>query len=143
MKKLEDIPKNDLFKVPDGYFDKLPGIIQARMALGKPQRESRPFFVLALRYAVPVIVLAVAGIFIVRNYQNESKDSESLLAMVSSEELILYLTEGDEASTEELLDGIDINNINADDLQEEPLMDLNLNEQELNNLSNELENEYF
>ena len=143
MKKLEDIPKSNLFKVPDGYFDKLPGIIQTRMALDKPQRESRPFFVLALRYAVPVIVLAVAGIFIVRNYQNESKDSESLLAMVSSEELILYLTEGDEASTEELLDGIDINNINADDLQEEPLMDLNLNEQELNNLSNELENEYF
>jgi len=143
MKKLEDIPKNNIFEVPEGYFDRLPGVIQSRIALNKPADESRPFFVMALRYAIPVVVLAVAGIFIFQNYQKGPSDSESLLASVSNEELVSYLMDGDDASTDELLEGIDVNNIDINSLQEEPLMDFNLNEQELNNLSNELENEYF
>jgi hypothetical protein len=142
MKKLEDIPKNNIFEVPEGYFDKLPGVIQSRIALDKPTEE-RPFFALALRYAIPVVVLAVVGIFIFQNYQSGPSDSESLLATVSNEELVSYLMDGDDASTEELLEGIDINDIDINSLQEEPLMDFDLNEQELNNLSNELENEYF
>ena len=32
MKKLEEIPKKEVFKVPEGYFENLPGIIQARVA---------------------------------------------------------------------------------------------------------------
>ena len=31
MKKLEDIPKKQNFEVPEGYFEKLPGIIQSRV----------------------------------------------------------------------------------------------------------------
>jgi hypothetical protein len=143
MKKLEDIPKNNIFEVPEGYFEKLPGIIQSRIALDKPVEESRPFFVLALRYAIPVVVLAVAGIFIFQNYQSRQDDSASLLASVSNEELVSYLIEGDDVSTEELLEDININDIDINNLREEPLMNFDLNEQELNNLSNELENEYY
>lgn len=142
MKKLEDIPKSNIFKVPDGYFDKLPGVIQARIEQAKPQ-ESRLSFGLVLRYAIPVVVLAVAGIFVVMNYQSGGNDTESLLASVSNEELVSYLIESDDVTTDELLEGIDINEINTNELQEEPLMEFNLNDQELNNLSNELENEYF
>jgi hypothetical protein len=143
MKKLEDIPKNNIFEVPDGYFDKLPGIIQSRIAAEKSIVESRPFFVVALQYAIPIVVLAVAGIFILQNYESEPRDTESLLASVSNEELVSYLMYGDDASTEELLEGIDLNDIDINSLQEEPLMDIDLNEQELNNLTTELENEYF
>ncbi len=143
MKKLEDLPKNNIFKVPEGYFDKLPGIIQSRIALDKPVEESRPFFVLALRYAIPIVVLVAVGIFIFQNYESAPRDTESLLASISNEELVSYLMEGDDVSTDELLEDININDIDIDNLQEEPLMDFDLNEQELNNLSNELENEYF
>ncbi len=143
MKKLEDIPKNNIFEVPEGYFDKLSGIIQSRIAPAKPVEESHSFFVLALRYAIPIVVIAMAGIFIFQNYQSGPSDSESLLASVSNEELISYLMDGDDVSTEELLEGIDVNDIDIDNLLEEPLMDFDLTEQELNNLSNELENEYF
>ena len=142
MKKLEDIPKNNVFKVPEGYFDKLPGIIQSRIALDKPAEE-RPFFVLALRYAIPIVVLVVAGIFIFQNYESAPRDTASLLASVSNEELVSYLMEGDDVSTDELLEDININDIDINSLQEEPLMDFNLNDQELNDLSNEFENEYF
>jgi hypothetical protein len=53
MKKLEDISKKNIFEVPDGYFEKLPGIIQARVA--KP--ESTPWFVPTLKFALPIVAV--------------------------------------------------------------------------------------
>jgi hypothetical protein len=85
MKKLEDIPKKDLFKAPDGYFDKLPGIIQARVA--KP--ESKPMWVPVLKFALPVVALVTVGIFWFTN--NNPQTLESELAAIETEQLIAYL----------------------------------------------------
>ena len=41
MKKLEDIPKKEIFDVPDGYFEKLPGKIQARISGSVPFTEPK------------------------------------------------------------------------------------------------------
>jgi hypothetical protein len=43
MKKLEDIPKKTIFEVPEGYFDKLPGVIQSRIAEQNPVKERIPY----------------------------------------------------------------------------------------------------
>ena len=62
MKKLEDIPKKNVFEVPDGYFDRLPGIIQARVSQEKPSFVWYSWPV-ALRYALPVLLMMAVGIF--------------------------------------------------------------------------------
>ncbi len=85
MRKLEDIPKKDLFKAPEGYFDKLPGIIQARVA--KPEPKS--VWVPVLKFALPVVALVAAGIFWLSKPTLQSVENE--LAAINTEQLIAYL----------------------------------------------------
>ena len=100
MKKLDEIPKKHPFEVPEGYFDRLPGIIQARVAEKSEVKEAKPYFRYALQYALPVIVLAIVALiyFIPKN-----EDADTILASVSTEELVAYL-ENSEITTEELLE---------------------------------------
>jgi hypothetical protein len=86
MKKLEDIPKKSVFKVPDGYFDQLPTVIQARMAEGKRSPLSGVFG-FSLKYALPVIVLVVAGVFWFR----PDPSIERQLNDIDAEQIALYL----------------------------------------------------
>ncbi|MBX2894037.1 MAG: hypothetical protein KF763_01250 [Cyclobacteriaceae bacterium] len=85
MKKLEDIPKKDLFKAPDGYFDKLPGIIQARVAKPEPKSVWMP----VIKFALPVVAVVTAGIFWFSNPTVQSVEAE--LASINTEHLIAYL----------------------------------------------------
>ncbi len=137
MKKLEDIPKNNPFKVPDGYFDRLPGIIQARVAEKSNVKETKPYFRYALQYALPVIVLAImVSIYLV---PNTSQSVDTMLASVSTEEIVAYL-EQSEITTEELLERMDLNIENVEAIESETYLNFealdNLNELELelNNL---------
>ena len=105
MKKLEDIPKKHPFEAPEGYFDKLPGMIQARIEKESGVKESIPYFRYALQYALPVVVLAiVAVIYLV---PQKAQDVDSLLASVSTEELVAYLEES-ELTTDELLESVEL-----------------------------------
>lgn len=103
MKNLENIQKKNIFEVPDGYFDKLPSSIQARLESDSPKREPKPYFRYALQYALPVVLVAVAAIFI---FKPKSASVEDLLATVSTEQLIAYLDE------------IDVNTLTTDELIE-------------------------
>lgn len=85
MKKLEDIPKKDLFKAPDGYFDKLPGIVQAGVA--KP--EAKPIWMPVLKFALPVLALVTIGIFWFSNPTVQNVETE--LAGINTEQLMAYL----------------------------------------------------
>ena len=138
MKKLEDIPKKNIFEVPEGYFDRLPSVIQSRIAEKNPIRERVSWFVLSLRYAVPGIVLIAASIFMYQNYYNNNPaDAESMLASVNSQDLIDYLDD-DDVSLEEILDDVNTNEINPDELN---TMELNFSETDLLDLSDEFEND--
>lgn len=134
MKKLEDIPKKHPFNAPEDYFDRLPGMIQARIEKESGVKEARPYFRYALQYALPVIVLAiVAVIYLV---PQKSQDVDTMLASVSTEELVAYL-EQSELTTDELLDSWELDAIsieaiesevyfNLDELQNIDEMDLDL-----------------
>ena len=115
MKKLEDIPKKHPFEVPDGYFDRLPEIIQARVAEKTETRESKPYFRYALQYALPVFILAVAAIYFI---PAKPQDVDSLLASVSTEELVSYLEQTD-ISTEELLNNMELDNESVEAIESE------------------------
>jgi hypothetical protein len=109
MKKLEDIPKKQVFTVPEGYFERLPNKIQARIS--QPE-EKQPFFIFSLKYAFPVVVLMAAGIFWY-SQRTAPQDAESMLASVQTEALIAYLDES-ELSTEDILEDVEFN---ADDVE--------------------------
>ena len=110
--KLDEIPKKNLFEVPDGYFDGLPMQIKARVAENLPAR-GLPYWNLALRYAVPVVIAGFALAYFL--IPKSLKQTEELLATVSSEHLIAYLHETD-ISENELLEVADFDNADADSL---------------------------
>lgn len=108
MKKLEDIPKKDLFKAPDGYFDKLPGIIQARVAKPEPKSVWLP----VLKFALPAVALVTVGIFWFSNPTVKSVEAE--LASINTEQLIAYLD-----NNEVVWEDVDVDrNWSEDDLLE-------------------------
>jgi len=104
MKKLEEIPKKEVFKVPEGYFENLPGIIQARVAKQNTAKEFRPVFTYALRFALPAIFLFAVGLFWLTR-PDQTPTAESILASIQTEDLVAYLEDGD-LNTEELLEDV-------------------------------------
>lgn len=89
MKKLEDLSKENIFKVPDGYFEKLPGVIQARVA--KP--EPRIWFVPAFKFALPVVALVIAVSLWFTLHEGASLEDQ--LSEIKTEQLLAYLEEGE------------------------------------------------
>jgi hypothetical protein len=124
MKKLEDIPKKQIFDVPDGYFENLPGKIQARISGSVPSTERNFVFRYKLQYALPVILFMAIGIYWFA-MPAEPKDVESLLASVQTEELVAYLGESD-ITTEDLLEHVEFNVNDLEEIESEayaPTMD--------------------
>ena len=95
--KLHDIPKRNIFTTPEGYFDKLPSIIQARTK-EKESIFSLPVFVGSLKYAIPamLIIIAVA----IWNQPDTQSATEQLLAEISTEEIIDYMQNSEMTSYE-------------------------------------------
>jgi hypothetical protein len=136
MKKLENIPKKQNFEVPDRYFEKLPGIIQSRVAQQHKETSwglDRRF---ALRFAVPFVIFLTAGLFWY-NHSQMDKSAENILASVQTEDLITYLSESD-FTTDELLEDVQFNNQDAMDI-EESVYELQFTDAEFEKIFNEIE----
>lgn len=133
MKKLEDIPKNNPFSVPDGYFEKLPGVIQARIEAGKV-RKPVPYVRYAFQYAMPVVALIiVAVIYLVPKSGGDSYDD--ILASVSTEQLAVYLADSD-ITTDEIVDAGALDEESAEAIEAEVFTNIDLND--INELDLEL-----
>ena len=103
MKRLDEIPKKESFKVPDGYFDDLPMRIQAKIQ----QPESKLQWLLsnrfALRVALPIVVVVAVVSISIWNALPERGDVFTKLDTVPSEQLLVYL-ESEEITTEEIIE---------------------------------------
>lgn len=117
MKKLEDIPKKEVFDVPEGYFENLPTVIQSRIAGQKKEKAFRPVFSYALRYALPVIVLGAIGFFWL-SPKSTPTDAESILASIETEDLVAYINDTD-LTTEELLESVQLDANDVDQIEGE------------------------
>lgn len=117
MKRLDEIPKKSLFEAPEGYFEKLPGRIQARIA--KPEPEVA-WGKLVLRYALPVVIIAAAAIFIVN--REPVRSPEEVIASLESEQLVAYLEETD-LNIDDLLESIPLDGAEVDMLEVDALDD--------------------
>jgi hypothetical protein len=103
MKKLDDIPKKNVFEVPEGYFDRLPGIIQSRVTTENAAPSWISSWGWSLRYAVPALVLIVAGLFWLPIRGTKSPNIANELALIEPQQLGLYLEEHG-LSTEDLME---------------------------------------
>ena len=116
MKRLEDIPKKEIFNVPDGYFERLPSVIQSRLAEhNQTSWKTTPVFRYSVRYALPLLLVAI-GIFWYTN-QSGGNNPETILDSIETEDLMVYLQESD-LSTEELLDHLPLDTVDAEDIQD-------------------------
>lgn len=94
MKNLENIPKKNIYEVPEGYFDKLPGIIQARITAESPEAKKSPFFLYSVRFALPALLIgAVSYIFWLNGGNTQPASTEELLASIETSYLVDYLEE--------------------------------------------------
>lgn len=136
MKKLEDIPKNQFFEVPEGYFEKLPGIIQSRVTQHQEKRAWWPAYTYGLRYALPAVTLLVAIIFWFNRPGTEA-NAENILASIQTEDLITYLNEGD-LTTDELLEDVELSSEDVSSI-EESVYSSQFNESDIEEILNEIE----
>lgn len=116
MKRLEDIPKNNPFSVPDGYFDKLPGVIQARIAEGVVEKQTRPYFRYALQYALPVVALIIVAL--IYFVPKQAENYNDILASVSTEQLAVYLADSD-ITTDDILESAGLDEESAEAIEAE------------------------
>ena len=127
------MPKKNIFDVPDGYFDQLPLKIQARIEAESPKSESKPYFRYALQYALPVVMVAVAAIFI---FQPKSHSVEDRLASVSTEQLVAYLDEVHTyaLTTEELIESFEFDSETIEAIEQEVYFNFDLENDDFTNL---------
>lgn len=125
--KLDELPKKQLYSVPEDYFKELPSIIQARVV--KPEQARTPALVWssALRYALPVIALVMMLVYFGVRLKNDDIDVQAMIDEIPTEELISYITES-EITTDELLSLIDLNELDVDGMVDENIELLNDNE---------------
>ncbi|MEM9390036.1 MAG: hypothetical protein AAGA02_06155 [Bacteroidota bacterium] len=109
-RKLDKIEKKNIYKVPDNYFDKLPGIIQSR-AVNESRKSSIAWSIPVIKYAVPaLLVVILAGYYAFFNGQEKSKSAVELLAEVETDQLVEYLAYS-EITTEEILEIVEMDEI--------------------------------
>ncbi len=132
--KLEDIPRQQNFTVPEGYFDKLPTIIQARVA--KPVAASGPAvsWSAVWQVALPVLALVMMIAYFGLRANNDEIDVQAMIDEIPTAELVDYLAESD-ITTDELLSLIDINELDIDGMVDDNI-EL-LNDDELDDLLEE------
>jgi len=138
--KLEQIEKKNIFEVPDGYFEKLPMAIQERVT-SKEKKAAFPVFAASFKYAFPVFFVAIALVFIYRNYGSTSAP-EQALKEVSTETLVAYLSEGD-ITEDELLQSINHDQIDFQSTPSNTIQTILIEDSTLEKLTQDIENEYF
>lgn len=122
MKRLDEIPKKVLFEAPEGYFEKLPGRIQDRIA--KPEPEIA-WGKVAVRYALPLVLMGAAAVFLLIN--RPSLSPEEVIASIDSEQLVAYL-EDVEVNTDDLLDVISLEPTEVESIEMDALGDFLMDE---------------
>lgn len=130
--KLEDIDRNNIFKVPQDYFDELPARTQSKIR----QRE-RSFLpninwqlVVKVSVSITTILLLV---FYLNPFEtkNELSNPGDILSQVSTDDVIAYL-ELEDIGTSNIIDQIDLSDADFLQYDEDSFLDeLNLDESQL------------
>ncbi len=103
--KLKNLKEKQLFTVPEDYFDKLPGRVQAQITTSNKQISFK--FPVVFKYALPVITLTIAVIFWMQsNNISKTQSVHQLLAEIPAADIIDYLEDSD-LSLADIIESID------------------------------------
>ncbi len=91
MKKLEDIPKKDLFDAPEGYFESFPMRMQKRLESEKPVARTIFYAQPLFKYAFAFLLIISIAVVLSRYAVNDIPNGEAWLAEIPSTDLIIYL----------------------------------------------------
>ncbi len=118
--KIDELKKDNVFKVPEGYFEDLPSVIQSRVA--QPARNERSWVAQPMvRWATVAASVLVFVVYVTLFRSNvDTASAEILIAQIETEDLIAYLEYSD-MTTEELITDYGLENIYIDDLEAESL----------------------
>ncbi|MDA0195397.1 MAG: hypothetical protein O2887_12690 [Bacteroidetes bacterium] len=118
--KIDDLKKENIFKVPDRYFEELPSLIQARVLAQAGSKQG--WFVLpSVRWAVIATpVLAVIMYFVIFRGPVEQTpvNIDAILAQVETNDLIAYLEDSDMTDAE-LISGLALESFEIDEITDE------------------------
>jgi len=127
--------KKHPFTVPDGYFDQLTRDIQARVS-EKPATRWMP--APALRWSLAGVAAAIIVAIVVWMPGKNEASPEEMLAEVSDEDLIAYL-ETMSIEEDELIEMVPEESVDDILLIEEPLDNLELEDEDIDELLKEYE----
>ena len=105
MGRLDDIPKKNMFSVPESYFDTLPERLQLRIASASTGRTVTPGYPYAVRYTMAFAAVILLAIMLY--FRPSSPDTQTVLATIDTASLIDFLEESD-VDTDDLLDNIEL-----------------------------------
>jgi hypothetical protein len=117
--KLEDLNKDNIFKVPDNYFENFPDRLQKRIEETEQQKKVP---VIRLRTIINIAAAAVILIFAIYGFtklNDNSTSADQLLSEISTEDLVDFLVES-EMTTDEFLESLDMSIIAS---TEDPISD--------------------
>jgi hypothetical protein len=104
---LSNIPKRNVFKTPDGYFDSLPGRVADRIQNKKEAKVvSMPFNRMTISMAAAAVILLLIAVIFFIQQSDPQTSAEELLAQVSDEDCIAYLKTTD-IEIEDILNNAD------------------------------------
>lgn len=99
------LSKNNIFNVPEHYFDGLETAIQNKVQANRTEKKP-VFYTLAPKIALAVCSIVILIVLIWPAY--EKPDAVELLAQVSDEQLNNYLAEAEPIGAEDILFDTDI-----------------------------------
>jgi hypothetical protein len=103
-RKLTDLPRKDIFKTPEGYFEQLPDSVAKRIRQKKESKvvAFRPWAFAGIAAAAAIALLIAFGPSLLTPGQPRTS-AEDLLAGVSDEACLAYLKNA-ELDVEEILE---------------------------------------
>ena len=105
---LEALKKEQIFRVPEGYFQDLPQIIQARV---QHNRKARPVWMpgklAVLQYAVPALMLILVAIILIPKFSEPEAPAE-IIAQVDDEAIMYYLQNEVDLTAEEIIETLSV-----------------------------------
>ncbi|WP_187261986.1 hypothetical protein [Pontibacter beigongshangensis] len=94
--KLNEIPKKNIYKAPDGYFDRLPRQIMERTASRGTSAASSGFSIwkpVRLAFAPLVLLLVFVGVYFLNvKEQPQQSDFQSYASRLGETEILTYLS---------------------------------------------------
>ncbi|WP_439879839.1 hypothetical protein ACSX1A_11735 [Pontibacter sp. MBLB2868] len=96
--KLEDLPKHNVYQVPENYFDRLPTRVMERTAAaGKPEQAWLPSLWRPLRLAIAplVLLLVFVGVYFF-NIAPTTQEPQYALGPLAEQDIVDYLNNNED-----------------------------------------------